>query len=323
MNSRLHVFAIALSSLVFVTNAEAQKWPTKPIIVIITGSADAAPRILGEELSQSLGQQVLIESHPGASGIIAADYTLRQPADGYTFLNATSALMAAPNTFDVDYDILRDFDPVSLLATTPFILVAHPSLPVHSLADLIKLAKKRPGELNYSSTSPGSSSSLTAAAFKASAHINIVHISYRNMSSALIDVIAGQVQLCMSVGASAVAQIRAHKVRALAVSTPKRSAVLPNVPTFTELGYPEVNVTAWYGFLARAGTPPAVLSRLSGEIIKAVHDPELRKKYLQVALEPVGDTPEKFRAFMKADLVRWQKAAKAAHLGKKKRAPHS
>ena len=182
-------------------------------------------------MARTLGQRFLMDSHPGASGTIAAEYTLRQPAEGYVFLNATSALMAAPNTFKVEYDILRDFAPVSLLATSPFILVAHPSLPVRSLDQLVALAKKRPGELSYSSTSPGSSSSITAAAFKSAAHVDILHVSYRTMASALTDVLAGQVQLCMSVGPSAVAQIKAGKVRALAASTPQRSAVVPEVPT--------------------------------------------------------------------------------------------
>jgi tripartite-type tricarboxylate transporter receptor subunit TctC len=229
--------------------------------------------------------------------------------------------MAAPNTFEVDFDILRDFAPVSLLATSPFVLVAHPALPVRSLRQLVALAKQRPGQIDYSSTSPGSSSSLTAAAFKEAAHIDLVQVAYRTMGAALTDVIGGQVQLCMSVGPSAVAQIKAHKVRALAASTPERSAVLPDVPTFTELGYPEVDVTAWYGILARAGTAPEIVSRLSGEIVQALRKPEVRAKYLAAALEPVGNTPEQFREFMQADLVRWQKAAKAAGVGDKKQRP--
>ncbi|MGH8664670.1 MAG: Bug family tripartite tricarboxylate transporter substrate binding protein, partial [Burkholderiales bacterium] len=206
------IVAFGLVSLPLVASAAAQDWPSKPIVIITTGSADAAPRIVGDEVARTLGQRFLMESHPGASGTIAAEYTLRQPAEGYVFLNATSALMAAPNTFEVNYDVLRDFIPVSLLATSPFILVAHPSLPVRSLDQLVALAKQRPGELDYSSTSPGSSSSITAAAFKAAAHIDILHVSYRTMASALTDVIAGQVQLCMSVGPNAVSQIKAGKV---------------------------------------------------------------------------------------------------------------
>lgn len=316
----LRLLAGLLAALAVCAHALAQQWPSKPIIVITTGAAEAAPRIIAPQIQQALGQQLIVEAHAGASGTIAAEYTLRQPADGYTMLNATSALMAAPNTFDVKYDILRDFSAVSLLATSPFILVAHPSLPVRNLAQLVAFARQHPGELNYSSTSPGSSSSITAAAFKAASKINIVQISYRTMGSALVDAIAGQVQLCMSVGASAVEQIRAHKVRALAVSTPKRSAVLPEVPSFTELGYPQVNVTAWYGMLVRAGTPQAIINRLSKEIIKTVHDPDVRQKYLDVALEPVGDTPEEFQTFMKEDLVRWQTAAQAAGLDEKQAA---
>jgi tripartite-type tricarboxylate transporter receptor subunit TctC len=296
--------------------AHAQQWPSKPIVIVTTGASEAVPRILGEEISKTLGQNVVVEAHAGASGTIAAEYTVRQPADGYIYLNATSALMAAPNTFKVTYDILRDFAPVSLLATAPFILVAHPSLPVQSLADLIALAKRRPGELNFSSTSPGSSSSIVAELFKREAGIDIVHVSYKTMGAALVDLLAGQVQLCMSAGPNAVAQIRAEKARALAVSTPKRFVVLPEVPTFAELGFPKVALTAWYGLLARAGTPPPIVSRMSEALLDAMHKPDIREKMLKAAVEPVGDTPQEFATFLKEDLGRWADAAQAAHLSK-------
>jgi tripartite-type tricarboxylate transporter receptor subunit TctC len=290
----------------------AQQWPAKPIIFVATGAADAATRIVGEEASKAFGQQIVLDQHAGASGTISAEYALRQPSDGYTFLAATSALLAATHTFKPSFDVLRDFTPVSLLATAPFILVAHPSLPVRSLADLIALAKKRPGQLNFSATSPGSSSNLTAELFKTKAQIDIVHVSYKTMAGALTDLLAGQVQLCMSAGPNAVAQINAGKVRALAASTPKRSLVIPEVPTFTELGFPDIALTAWYGVIARAGTPAPIVARLNDELLKALRRPEVKEKLVTAAVEPSGLGPEEFRVFIKADLARWGEAARAA-----------
>lgn len=299
------------------SNAAVQPWPAKPIVIVTTGASEAVPRILGEDISHALGQNIVVEAHAGASGTIAAEYTVRQPPDGYTLLNATSALMAAPNTFKVSYDILKDFAPVSLLATAPFVLVAHPSLPVKNLRDLIALAKRRPGALNFSATSPGSSSDITAELFKREAGINIVHVAYKTMGAALLDLLAGQVQLCMSAGPNAVAQIKAGKARALAASTPRRSPVLPDVPTFTELGFPKVALTAWYGLLAPARTPDRIVARLSQVIRASLRKPQVQERLLQAAVEPVGDTPEEFRAFLREDYERWADAARASALGKK------
>ena len=307
-------FAALVVALVFLLSAPlgAQQWPTKPIIFIGTGAADAAPRVVSEEASRALGQPIVIDTHAGASGTISAEYALRQPPDGYTFLNATSALMAAAYTFKPSYDVLRDFVPVSLLATAPFILVAHPSLPVHTLAELIDLAKKQPGQLNFSATSPGSSSNLVAELFKTKAKIDIVHVAYKTMGAALTDALAGQVQLCMSAGPNAVSQINAGKLRGLAASTPKRSLTIPDVPTFTELGFPAIALTAWYGVIARNGTPAPIIARLNDELLKALRKPEVKDKLLKAAVEPTALGPEDFAAYMKADLVRWGEAAKAA-----------
>ncbi len=310
------VVSILSACWIAASDAAVQPWPAKPIVIVTTGASEAVPRILGEDISHALGQNIVVEAHAGASGTIAAEYTVRQPPDGYTLLNATSALMAAPNTFKVSYDILKDFAPVSLLATAPFVLVAHPSLPVKSLRDLIALAKRRPGALNFSATSPGSSSDIIAELFKREAGINIVHVAYKTMGAALLDLLAGQVQLCMSAGPNAVAQIKAGKARALAASTPRRSPVLPDVPTFTELGFPKVALTAWYGLLAPARTPDRIVARLSQVIRASLRKPQVQERLLQAAVEPVGDTPEEFRAFLREDYERWADAARASALGK-------
>ncbi len=294
--------------------AVAQPYPNRPIRFITVGADDTMPRILAQELSGALGQQVFIEEHAGASGTIGAEVASRAPADGYSFMVATSTHMVTPHFYKLSYDILRDFEPVSLLASAPFVLLAHPSLPVKTLDELIKLAKARPGQLNYSATSAGSTSMLTAELFKANAHINIVHVPYKSMSAALTDVIAGQVHLGVNVLPSSLPQIQSHRVRALAVSTPKRSAVVPDVPTFVENGLPNVVVSAWFGLVAPAKTPAAVIDRMNSEVVKALRNPAVRERVLALSMEPAENTPDEFRAYMKADLARWSEAVKFANV---------
>jgi len=313
MNANLRSVAV-MAGWLLCAAASAQPWPTKPIRFITVGADPAMPRLLAQAISGPLGQQVYIEEHPGASGTIGAEVASRAPADGYSFLIATSTHMVTPHFYKLSYDILRDFEPITLLASSSFVLLAHPSLPVKTLADLIKLARAKPGQLNYSATSAGSTSMLTAEMFKASAHVNIVHVPYKSVSAALTDVIAGQVDLGLSVTPSALAQINAHRVRALAVSTPKRSAPLPDVPTFVEQGLPKVAVSAWFGLMAPARTPAPIIERMHAEVIKAMRVPALRERILSLALEPGENTPAEFTAFMKADLARWSQAVKDANV---------
>lgn len=311
MNTNLRTVAAALGSL-FCAMAAAQPYPNKSIRFVTVGSADAVPRIVAQEISGPLGQRVLIEEHPGASGTIGAEFVSRAPADGYTFLIATSTHMVTPNFYKLSYDILRDFEPVSLFGSTPFVLVSHPSLPVKTLKDLIKLAKANPGRLNYSATSAGATTMLIAEMFKSAAKVNIVHVPYKSVGAALTDAIAGQVLLSSTVAAAALAQIQAHKVRALAVSTPQRSAVLPDVPTFGEQGLPSVQGTGWFGLVAPARTPAAIITRMNAEVVKALRKPEVRKRILSLANDPVSNTPDEYMAYMKADIARWKLAIKEA-----------
>ena len=320
MNSCFRLAAVLLGSILLAASAAADEWPTRPITIIVSGAADAVPRILGPAISGPLGQQVVVDRHSGAGGIIAAEYTLHRPADGYTVLMVTAASNASSITHVVPYNVLHDFAPVILAASSPFILVSNSSLPVRSIPQLIALAKKHPGELNYSATSTGSSSDLVAELFKKDAHINIVHVGYKSMGAALLDVLGGHVELCSSVGPNAIAQIKAHKVRALAVSTAKRSPLLPDVPSYVEAGFPNIVLPAWYGFVMRKGAPPEVVHRLSALLDKALQQPDVRKKLQMNDLDPVGDTPEQFGAFMKTNYQRWQAAADAADMEKKR--PH-
>jgi tripartite-type tricarboxylate transporter receptor subunit TctC len=313
MNATLRVLAFAAASLLC-TAVFAQAYPTRPIRFITVGADDAMPRILAQEISGPLGQQVYIEEHPGASGTIGAEAGARAPADGYSFLVVTSAHMVTPHFYKLSYDIMRDFEPVVLMAATPFVLLAHPSLPVKNLQDLIKLAQAKAGRLNYSSTAAGSSTMLFMEMFKANAKVNIVHVPYKSVAAALTDVVAGQVDLGSSVEPNALAQIRSGRVRALAVSTATRSTVLPDVPTVMEQGVNQVPVSAWFGLLAPAKTPAAAITRMNTEVMNALRKQSIRERILTLALEPMGSTPEEMRAHMKADLERWTEAVKSAKL---------
>ena len=214
--------------------ALAQQYPARPVRFITVGADDAMPRLVAQELAAPLGQQVYVEDHPGASGTIGAEVAARAAPDGYSFMVATTTHMVTPHFYKLSYDFQRDFEPVTLMATSPFVLLAHPALPVRSLQDLIKLARANPGKLNYSATATGSTTMLSCELFKATTGVNITHVPYKSVGAALVDALAGQVPLTMSVAASSLVQVKAGRLRALAVTTPQRSAVLPDVPTFFE-----------------------------------------------------------------------------------------
>jgi tripartite-type tricarboxylate transporter receptor subunit TctC len=294
--------------------AFAQPYPNRPIRFITVGSSEVMPRMLAQVLSGSLGQQVYIEEHAGAAGTIGAGVAARAPPDGYTFLIATGAHTVTHHFFKVSYDILHDFEPVSLVSSNPFVLLSHPSLPVRTLEDLIKLAQARPGQLNYSATSAGSPTMLTFEMFKAKAHVNIVHVPYKSVAAALADAVAGQVPLNVNSLPLTLPQIQAHRVRALAVSTPTRSVILRDVPTFVEQGLPEVVSLGWSGLLAPAKTAPSIIAHMNAEVVNALRTPQLRERILALAMEPGGNTPEEFRAYMKADLARWAEVVKVAKI---------
>ena len=301
------ICAAALPSL-------AQPYPARPIRFITVGADDAMPRLVAQELAAPLGQQVYVEDHPGASGTIGADVAARAAPDGYSFMVATTTHMVTPHFYKLSYDFQRDFEPVTLMATSPFVLLAHPALPVRSLQDLIKLARVNPGKLNYSATATGSTTMLSCELFKAATGIDIVHVPYKSVGAALVDALAGQVPLTMSVAASSLVQIKAGRLRALAVTTPQRSAVMPDVPTFHEQGVTNVVMPAWFGLVAPAKTPVAVLNRMNSEVVKILRHAQSRERILSFALEPVGNTREEFASHVRADMARWTGAVQAAKL---------
>jgi tripartite-type tricarboxylate transporter receptor subunit TctC len=314
MKEQAIIAAALLSGAALPGFAAEPQYPVRAIRFITVGGDDAIPRIVAQALANQLGQQIYVEEHGGASGTIGADVASRAAPDGYSILVATTAHMVTPHFYKLNYDIQRDFEPISLLAAYPFILLAHPSLPVKTLADLVKLAKAKPGQLNYSSTSAGSTTMVVAEMFKTGAGVNIVHVPYKSVGAAFTDLVAGQVQLNLNTVPSTLAQIQAGRVRALAVSTPQRSAALPDVPTFAEEGFPKVQATAWSGLLTPAKTPPAVLTRLNTEVVRALRRPEVRDRIVGLAMEPSETTREEFAARIKADLAKFTEAVKAANI---------
>ena len=299
-----------LAGLVFAGNAVAQTYPAKPIRFIVGPGPDALARVIGQQLTQAWAQPVIIDQRGGGGGTISAEAVAKAAPDGYTLLLATGTHTINPSMYKVTYDMVRDFAPVTLLASTPFILAVHPSVPASSVAELIKLAKSKPGTLNYGSGGSGTPPHLGTELFKAMAGIDMVHVPYKTVAAAITDLVAGQLQVMFTVGPAGLPQIRAGRIRGLAVSTAKRSAFAPELPTVAESGLPGFDVFGWNGLLAPAGTPGSVIAKLHGEIVKALGDREVRERIAGFGFEPVGDSPEEFGEFIKSDIARWAKVAK-------------
>jgi len=301
---------VILAGLVFAGSAIAQPYPAKPIRFIVGPGPDALARVIGQQLTQAWGQPVIIDQRGGGGGTISAEAVARAAPDGYTLLLATGTHTINPSMYKVSYDMVKDFAPVTLLASTPFILAVHPSVPVNSVGELIKLAKSKPGALNYGSGGSGTPPHLATELFKATAGIDIVHVPYKTVAAAITDLVAGQLQVMFTVGPAGLPQIRAGRIRGLAVSTARRSAFAPELPTVAESGLPGFDVFGWNGLLAPAGTPAAVVAKLHGETVRALQNPEVRERIATFGFEPVGNSPADFGEFVKADIARWARVVK-------------
>jgi tripartite-type tricarboxylate transporter receptor subunit TctC len=290
----------------------AQQYPAKPIRVVVGGSPDAVPRILGQKIAEDWGQQLVVDQRGGAGGTIAAEIVARSPADGYTLLLCTSTHMMSVNFFRVSYDMVKDFAPITLIASTSFVLAVHPSVPAKSVKELIRLAQQRPGALNFGSGGNGSPAHLIGEMFKIETGVNMVHVPHKTVPSAVTDLIAGQVQMMFVVSTAAVPQIQAGRIRGLGVTSLQRSPVVPDLATLDEAGVRKFEATAWYGFLAPAGTPQAILTRLHEEVTQVLKVPEIGQRLASLGLEPIGNSPQAFGDFIKAELAKWAKYAKAS-----------
>jgi tripartite-type tricarboxylate transporter receptor subunit TctC len=302
--------AVALLLALAWTPARAVDYPTRSIHFIVGPGPDSLARVLGQKMTDDWHQPVLVDQRGGGGGVISAEMVAHAAPDGYTILLATGTHTIAPSLYKVSYDIEKDFTPVTLAAEAPFILGVHPSLPIHTLAELIAFAKAHPGQLNYGSGGSGTPPHLATELLKSGAGINMLHVPYKTVPEAITDLIAGRIQVMFMVGPAGLPQVKAGTVRAIAVSTIKRSVFLPEVPTVAESGLAGFNVSAWNGVLAPARTPAAVVAKLHDEIVKVLKEPDVIKRIAGFGFEPVGSTQAEFGAFVKSEVAQWARVAK-------------
>ena len=303
----------ALVLLAFASTADAQSWPSKPIRIISpyppAGANDLLARIIAPKLSEQLGQPVVVENRAGATGNIGAELVAKAPADGYTLLMGQAGNLTINISLmaKIPFDPVRDFSPVTMVASTPNVLVVHPSLPVRTVKDLIALAKAKPGQINYATSGIGSPGHLAAELLNKSAGIRLVHIPYKGAAPALLDVVAGNAHLYFTSAVSAQPFIPSGRLRMVAVASAKRSPSLPEVPTVAEAGFPEFDVSSWWGVVAPASTPREVVMRLQTEIHRVIALPEIRAKLAEQGLDIATNTPEQFATYIKSETAKWAK----------------
>ena len=313
MFSKSLKLCVAILGLVVSVGAVAQDYPSKPLRLIVPfppgGVTDIVARAVAAKLAIELGQSVVVENRAGASGVIGAEAGARSPADGYTLVMGNiSTLAINPVTFaKLPYDPIASFDPISMVAIQPLIVAVHPSLPVKSLSELVQYAKSQPGKLNYGTA--GSSIHLAVEYFSTAAGIKMNHIPYKGSAPALTDLIGGQVQVLFDPFSSIYPFVASGKVKALAVTTDKRSATAPTLPTVAESGYANFDVSSWQGIVVPAGTPKAVIQRLNRDLVKVLSTPEMKERFAQYSAVTAASTPEQFSSYIKEEIARWQKVA--------------
>ncbi|MCE9641626.1 MAG: tripartite tricarboxylate transporter substrate binding protein [Betaproteobacteria bacterium] len=294
-----------------------QDYPTKPIRFIVPfapgGGTDFVGRLVAQKLGERLGQQLVIDNRAGAGGAIGSNMVAKAAPDGYTLLlGMVSPLAINPNLEQVPYDPVRDFSAASLLASSYHVLVTHPSLPVKSVKDLIALAKARPGQINYASAGAGTNLFLIGELFKSATHTDIVHIPYKGTAPAVVAILSGESQMMFGGITGVMQHVNSNRLRAIAMTSPKRSPLMPQVPTLIESGLRGVDVGSWYALLAPAKTPRSILDRISQELAQLAAQPDYRQEMERQAFETLSSTPDQFAPFMKAELEKWAKVIKTA-----------
>lgn len=315
-------YASCLAAAVFfvsVGSATAQSYPAKLIRVVVPfpggGGIDIVMRIISPKLNESLGQPIVIDNRPGAGGDIGTEMVAKAPPNGYTLLATFSSFASNAALYTrPGFDTIKDFAPITLIATVPNVLVTNPSLPAKTVRELIALAKKRPGEILYASIGAGSPAHLSAELFNSLAGIKMTHVPYKGGPQSVIGVITGEAQLTITTVVITLPHIRSGKLRAVAATSLKRSTMIPEVPTADQSGLPGYESTAWYALLAPARTPRPIVEQLHREIVKALTHQDVREGLLQQGAEPVGSTPAQFGALIKADIAKWSKVVKAANI---------
>lgn len=294
----------------------ADTYPARPIRFIVPngygGTTDLVARSIAQKMSEALGQQIVVDNRPGSGGIVGTETVARSPADGYTLLMGTIGNLAiSPHLYKkLAYDPLRDFAAVTQLAASAYVLVVHPSVPAQSVREFVALAKAKPGAMNYASAGSGTGSHLTMELFKTVTGADVVHVPYRGGTAGLTEVLGGHVQTCFNGIPSTLPHLRTQKLRPLAVTTAKRAAALPDVPTVAEAGYAAAEATSWTALVVPAGTAREIVAKLHQEAVKALSLPDVRERLKLDGAEPVGGTPDEFTAYLKQELVKWRDVVK-------------
>lgn len=295
--------------------AQAQNYPNKPVKFVVSfspgGTTDILARYLAQKLSESLGQPFVIDNRPGAGGIMGNDIVAKSAPDGYMLLMGSASSLAVNVSMykSFPYDPHKDFAPVMQVATGPFIIVVNPAVPANNLSELIALAKAKPGQINFGSSGNGTSIHLTGELLNSMADIRMTHIPYKGTGPAMIDTISGQVQMTLSDMVPFVPHIASGRLRAIAQTTAKRSMLLPDLPAVSET-LPGYDATSWYGLLAPAGTPQQIVQKLNAELSKIMQSPDVKARYAQLGVEPIANSPEQFKTFVAAEIVKWADVVK-------------
>ncbi len=306
-----------IAAMLVVGTAGAQPYPHKPVRIVAAaapgGGTDFVARVLSARISERLGQAVVIDNRGGAGGTVGTDIVSKAPADGYTLLMVFVNFVIQPSLYaKLPYDTVRDFAPITTLAATPLVLVVHPQFPAKSVKELIALGKSPASKLNYAAPGIGSLGHLAGELFKSMTGVEMVHVAYKGGGPAITAVIAGEVQAYFSTMPAALAQVKAGRLRALAVTSRKRVATEPSIPTIAESGVADYDVIGWFGLMAPAHTPKAIVTRLNRDFIAVIELPEIRERFSGEGLEPSHNTPEEFVALIKTDIAKWARVVRAA-----------
>ena len=313
------VLTLALTVFAALSHARTEDFPSRPIRLIVGfppgSAADITARLAGDSMSRTLGQQLVIETHPGAGSSIAAESVVRAPADGYTlFIGTSSNVTNAFISSNLRFDFAKDLAPVTALTLLPLILAVPPSLGVSSVKELIALAKSKPGELTYASVGPGTTPHLSTELLAMRANIKLVHVPYPGSPPAVTDLLAGRVSMMLGVASTIIPHLESGRLKALAVTSLKRAQIAPDVPTMAEAGVPEFDAGVWFGLMAPAGTPRGVIDKLAAAANEALKSDDIAAKLRAQAFEPLGGTPEEFAGLIASDSTKWAAVAKAAGL---------
>jgi tripartite-type tricarboxylate transporter receptor subunit TctC len=312
----LRAFVVAL--LAWSVCATAETYPAKPIRLVVPfppgGSPDVVARAIGQKLAEAWGQPIVVDNRPGAGGSLGADLVAKSAPDGYTILEGALSTQAVNVSLygSMPYDPVRDFEPITLVAVTPNVLVLNPSVPANSVEELIAYARANPGALSFGSGSNGSAGHLAGELFKTAAAVDMVHVAYRYAAAARQDLLAGRIQLMFDNLGDAMQQVRAGRLKALAVSTARRSTLVPELPTLAEAGLPGFDISTWCGFLAPAGTPKAIVAKWNAEVARILATPEMEAVFAEQGAEPSPTSPEAFAAMIQREIARYSKIVKAS-----------